>query len=68
MSNLASVFEFKKKEKPVEKFYWSIVFECSREEVLSVKINDVEDAREDRLRVVECLRHLADDIEADLGA
>jgi hypothetical protein len=47
--------------------FWSVVFECTREEVLSVKINDVGDSEEDKRRVVECLRNLADDIEWSLG-
>jgi hypothetical protein len=47
--------------------FWSIVFECTRDEVLSVKINDVGDSPKDKQRVIDCLRNLADDIEWSLG-
>lgn len=59
----ARVLAFKRSAPADKRYFWSVVFECVEDAVLSVKINGVGGSDEDKQRVVECLRNLADDIE-----
>jgi hypothetical protein len=67
-SDECEVLTFTRRIRPgtVDKYYWSVTFECTREEVLSVQVTGVGDGVEDKRRIVDVLRNLADDIDYEL--
>jgi hypothetical protein len=64
---LAPVLAFRHPTKAGEKFFWTVTFECTPREVLSVQISNAGDCAEDKRRIADCLRNLADDIEWELA-
>jgi hypothetical protein len=65
-AGVSTVLEFRKK--PVKHWFWSVCFECDEEGIHTVQVNDVANTREDRIKVLACLRDFCDRVQEDLDS